>query len=1288
VTQTADQTLTGPIDHMVFVHIDQDLVLANGRSQGVGITEIRSQQLIRVVAGGIPATALATLPGRPHGDHLLVGGPNGQVRVVDPGTGHEQPPINAGAGEVRDLAVGTDADGQEIVVIARDSGLSVWATAGTELRPITEDVSELPARPFRVCLYRQGGRPFVACALTDGSIVTWDLTDPQAPPVVMVRRHSGPIWTIITIPGPDAGNDLVASGGSDQFLRVWEPAAAGQLRQHRAYLTGGTIRRLGHVIESGVALLVTASARGPVSLWRYDGPAERPVAEITLHRGEVYSVACETLPDAIVVASGDFNGDFLINRLTSNVLLDQHRRQVARIAGTIWGVTAGIAEFGEFYACAGVNRTVYIVDPVAQNVRHAMTGHDSTVRALAVVGDANACHVISGGADHTVVDWDPVTGIRRAVLEMGHLAEVWAVAGARHKGRTYAVSGGPDGTVRACDVDVPGDSEVLVQGIGEVSSLAVARLGDETYVLAGSTQGLYRIPLLGGEAHEVTKDAVTAIATLPGLPKMAVIARPNGTVELYDPIAGVLLKRFAMPLSNRQVRALAMHRTTLGDVLVFGGCDNGDVLKWDGDGRLIGTESKGGDTSIRSLAVTGGGGVGGTAGLLGGGHDGVLRHWPISDDRPLSSGGSLDGPVRPVSILLQDQPADADLLARTALTNTLVAALTSPETVPPVVVGVHAPWGQGKSSVLRQLRAEIDPTVRDEDAPPEVVETHRLVTRDGSRLVTDVTPTWAWRRLQERAGETELPYTMVPAAGQPAAITAWFNPWMYEERSQIWAGLTNEILTAITRRLPQEERHRLYIDLNLKRSDAGSLRKQILDSYRPHSLRGLVFVAAGALALVAAVVAFMVALVNTNDFSKIIPGAAVIFFVAFGVIVRFVASGMKGFKVWYNPSAASGPRMGGVGATDASRDPLEAPERGYLYLLRHDVREVIGLAKGSPLYIFIDDMDRCSPAIVADTIEAINLFLTKAFGPCIFVMGLDPATVAAHLESHLPAIAQRAQEDPVTYRQLRHMGWRFMEKIVDLPVRLPRVTDTAMTNYLNQLLLTNRQGGSGPISPPTPDGQVVVAAGTATPLGAPGALVASDPPPAGSPSGARSGSRTTRRSRADRRAGSVRVPEQRSEPDPGPEPAALPDQRIEDIPVVRDALNEAVQNLPGRNPRQVKAFVNIWRFYMGLEDQLGVTTSSLTGTQVHSAEMARLVEIMVRWPWLLDPLGARRTHDGRQTNLLDVLCSSARDNRDWTQSMEREGMNPDDEDTRGLRELLVRHGTDADELVSISQRYL
>ena len=103
---------------------------------------------------------------------------------------------------------------------------------------------------------------------------------------------------------------------------------------------------------------------------------------------------------------------------------------------------------------------------------------------------------------------------------------------------------------------------------------------------------------------------------------------------------------------------------------------------------------------------------------------------------------------------------------------------------------------------------------------------------------------------------------------------------------------------------------------------------------------------------------------------------------------------------------------------------------------------------------------------------------------------------------------------------------------------------------------------------------------------------------------------------------------------------------LEALPPVRDALRAAVLSLPGRNPRQTKAFINLWRFYMVLDHRMGLFSPSLLAIERHSIEMARLVELMVRWPYLLDPLGERFSRGGdRPATNLDRLLDALRSGR-------------------------------------------
>ena len=89
-----------------------------------------------------------------------------------------------------------------------------------------------------------------------------------------------PIWTTITIPGDDPDTDLIATGGSDQVLRVWMPADGGRLAERHTYLTGATIRRLGHVMSPLELLGQSLAGLSGEMMYRAAGrhPQSRPAA--------------------------------------------------------------------------------------------------------------------------------------------------------------------------------------------------------------------------------------------------------------------------------------------------------------------------------------------------------------------------------------------------------------------------------------------------------------------------------------------------------------------------------------------------------------------------------------------------------------------------------------------------------------------------------------------------------------------------------------------------------------------------------------------------------------------------------------------------------------------------------------------------------------------------------------------------------------------------------------------------------------------------------------------------
>ena len=219
--------------------------------------------------------------------------------------------------------------------------------------------------------------------------------------------------------------------------------------------------------------------------------------------------------------------------------------------------------------------------------------------------------------------------------------------------------------------------------------------------------------------------------------------------------------------------------------------------------------------------------------------------------------------MRPAWILLQDQPTDRDHLARNSLVETIYDALTSPNTKPRSWSACPRHGGKGKSSLLRQLRSRVDPWTERYDSADAVDSvsrlkedeepTHGLVAvsppgerrRSRGKVRARLTRAWAWGQIH-RSGDRNAPlaYEMRPReSGSYDAITVWFNPWMYERTDHIWAGLTREILIAVTERLSKPERERLWFDLNLRRTDPTAMRRRILASYIPRTLGGLIIIA-------------------------------------------------------------------------------------------------------------------------------------------------------------------------------------------------------------------------------------------------------------------------------------------------------------------------------------------------------------------------------------------------------------------------------------------------------------
>lgn len=125
---------------------------------------------------------------------------------------------------------------------------------------------------------------------------------------------------------------------------------------------------------------------------------------------------------------------------------------------------------------------------------------------------------------------------------------------------------------------------------------------------------------------------------------------------------------------------------------------------------------------------------------------------------------------------------------------------------------------------------------------------------------------------------------------------------------------------------------------------------------------------------------------------------------------------------------------------------------GFVHQVVDDLKIVFEIIprKYKKLVIFVDDLDRCSPQNVARVMEGINLFLAGEFPGCVFLLGMDAEMVASALE--------KAHEDVIlklpSYSKNIPIGWRFMDKLVQLPIVIPPFSEIRMKEYAGSLVTT------------------------------------------------------------------------------------------------------------------------------------------------------------------------------------------------------------------------------------------
>lgn len=177
--------------------------------------------------------------------------------------------------------------------------------------------------------------------------------------------------------------------------------------------------------------------------------------------------------------------------------------------------------------------------------------------------------------------------------------------------------------------------------------------------------------------------------------------------------------------------------------------------------------------------------------------------------------------------------------------------------------------------------------------------------------------------------------------------------------------------------------------------------------------------------------------------------------------------GLMGVAGKYGAGLLLGGPVGGLGvlATDAGKQILEKIKSGdteemkglingpvsdstevrrNIHEFKKDFEKLLEESKIKKLVVIVDDLDRCLPDTIINTLEAIKLFLSSK--NTAFLISIDERVIKYAINDRYNKFDARQKED---------ISRDYLEKLIQIPMKVPLMNKSEMKSYIN-LLFTSK----------------------------------------------------------------------------------------------------------------------------------------------------------------------------------------------------------------------------------------
>jgi formylglycine-generating enzyme required for sulfatase activity len=257
----------------------------------------------------------------------------------------------------------------------------------------------------------------------------------------------------------------------------------------------------------------------------------------------------------------------------------------------------------------------------------------------------------------------------------------------------------------------------------------------------------------------------------------------------------------------------------------------------------------------------------------------------------------------------------------------------------------------------------------------------------------------------------------IDAAGLPAYRTAWFNAWKYGHEDALWRALILRVLDTLRPRKPDGS---LFPEEDLGKAQQTLV--QDLDRLEESLYRTVEWQEVGRWTL---------------DWAKALRGTAE---GAAEIALAFVPGGAPLVNLIKGAAQAiTGEEQQAI--AEAFRRQIKTYRREQLRSLEQfegEFQALLGrhiVRQNGRLIVFVDDLDRCLPEKAIEVLEAIKLFLDVP--GCVFVLGLDEEAIVEAIQTRYDGEVR---------------GRQYLEKIIQLPFRLPPIETKDMRSFVDSLV--------------------------------------------------------------------------------------------------------------------------------------------------------------------------------------------------------------------------------------------